>query len=70
MAEHGRMECQRMTSYIRRNTAETTVGRHKHPIGPRLRARNILTQAGEVALAAQVLNRMVREANLVTIRRP
>ncbi len=68
MAEHGRMAWQRMTGYGRRNAAETAVGRYKHLIGPRLRARSTLAQAGEVALAVQVLNRMIREAKPVTIR--
>ena len=69
MAEHGRMAWQRMTGYGRRSAAETTVGRYKHLIGPRLRGRNAVTQAGEVALAVQVLNRMIREAKPVTVRR-
>lgn len=69
MAEHGRMAWQRMTRYGRRNAVETALGRHKHLIGPRLRGRNAITQAGEVALAAQVLNRMIREAKPVTVRR-
>ncbi len=69
MAEHGRMAWQRMTGYGRRNAAETAVGRYKHLIGPRLRARNAAAQAGEVALAIQVLNRMIREAKPVTVRR-
>ena len=45
------------------------MARYKHLIGPRLHARNVATQAGEVALAVQVLNRMIREAKPVTIRR-
>ena len=49
--------------------AETAVGRYKHLIGPRLRARSAAAQAGEVALAIQVLNRMIREAKPVTVRR-
>ncbi len=69
IAEHGRMEWQRMTGYGRRSVAETAVGRHKHLIGPRLRARGAAAQAGEVALAVQALNRMIRDAKPVTIRR-
>ena len=69
MGEHGRMAWQRMTGYGRRNAAETTMARYKHLIGPRLHARNAATQAGEVALAVQVLNRMNREAKPVTIPR-
>ena len=51
IAEHGRVAWQRMTDYGRRNAAETAVSRYKHLIGPRLRARNALAQAGEVTLA-------------------
>ena len=69
ISEHGRMAWQRMTGYGRRNAAETTMARYKHLIGPRLRARIAATQAGEVALAIQVLNRMIREAKPVTVRR-
>ena len=48
--------------------AETTIGRYKHLIGPKLRARTADGQQAEVALAVQVLNRMIREAKPVTIR--
>ena len=58
-----------MADYGRRNAAETAVSRYKHLIGPRPRARNALAQAGEVTLAVQVLNRMIREAKPVTVRR-
>ena len=58
-----------MTGCGRRNAAETAIGRHKHLIGPRLRARSDAAQAGEVALAVQVLNRMIRKAKTVTVRR-
>jgi len=44
------------------------MARYKHLIGPRLRARNAAAQAGEVALAIQVLDHMIREAKPVTIR--
>ena len=68
IAEHGRMAWQRMNGYGRRNAAETTMARYKHLIGLRLRARSAAAQASEVALAVQVLNRMIREAKPVTIR--
>ena len=38
-------------------------------IGPKLRARSRPAQRGEVALAVQMLNRMIREAKLVSVRR-
>ena len=69
MAERGRIGWQRATGYGRRNLAETAIGRYKHLIGPKLRARTYAGQQGEAALAVQVLNRMIREAKPVTIRR-
>jgi hypothetical protein len=53
----------------RRNLAENAIGRYKHLIGPKLRARTDDGQQGEVALAIKVLNRMIRQAKPVTIRR-
>ncbi len=69
MAERGRIGWQRATGYGRRNHAETTMGRYKHLIGPKLRARIRPAQLGEVALAVQVLNRMIRTAKPVSVRR-
>jgi len=45
------------------------MARYKGLIGPKLQARHRDAQAGEVALAVQVLNRMIREAKPVAIRR-
>ena len=69
MAGHGRMARQRMTGYGKRNATETAIGRYKRLIGPKLRACGADAQAGEVALAVQVLNRMIHEAKPVTLRR-
>ena len=69
VAERGRMGWQRATGYGRRNLAENAIGRYKHLIGPKLRARTDAGQQGEVALAVHVLNRMIREAKPLTIRR-
>ena len=69
MAERGRIGWQRATGYGRRNHVETTMGRYKHLIGPKLRARCQPNQHGEVALAVQVLNRMIRTAKPVSVRR-
>ena len=65
IAEKGRMAWQKATGYGRRSLAETAVGRYKAIIGPKLRARSLPAQQGEVAMAAEVLNRMIRasEAN-------
>jgi hypothetical protein len=45
------------------------MGRYKYLIGPKLRARTNDGQQAEVALAVQVLNRMIRQLKPVTIRR-
>ena len=69
MADRGRIAWQRATGYGKRNHAETAMGRYKHLIGPKLRARTRPGQGGEVALAVQVLNRMIRTTKPVSIRR-
>lgn len=69
MADRGRIAWQRATGYGTRNHAETAMSRYKHLIGPKLRARNRAGQGGEVALAIQVLNRMIRTAKPVSVRR-
>ncbi len=50
------------------NIIETAVGRYKAIIGPKLRARTLPAQRGEAAIAAEVLNRMIRVAKPVSIR--
>jgi len=69
MAERGRIGWQHAVGYGKPNHAETTMGRYKHLIGPKLRARSRPSQHGEVTLAVQVLNRMIREAKPVSVRR-
>ena len=69
LAERGRIGWQRATEYGRRNHAATVMSRYKHLIGPRLRARSRAGQHGEVALAVQVLNRTIRTAKPIRIRR-
>ena len=69
MADRGRIGWQRATGYGKRNHAETAMSRYKHLIGPKLRARTRANQDGEVALAIQVLNRMIREAKPASVRR-
>ncbi len=68
IAEKGRMAWQKATGYGRRSLAETAVGRYKAIIGPKLRARILPAQQGEAAMAAEVLNRMIRVAKPVSIR--
>ncbi len=67
-AEKGRMAWQRATGYGRRSHAETAVGRYKGLIGPKLRARALPAQRGETAIAAEVLNRMIRAAKPISVR--
>ena len=59
MAERGRMGWQRATGYGRRNQAEAAMARYKHLIGPKLRARSLPAQKGEIAIAAAALIRMI-----------
>ena len=68
MAERGRIGWQRATGYGRRNHAETAMGRYKHLIGPRLRARTSSGQQGEVAIGVSVLNRMIQTGKPVSVR--
>ena len=68
IAEKGRMAWQKGTGYGRGSLAETAIGRYKHLIGPKLRARSLPGQQGEVALAVQVLNRMIRLAKPISVR--
>ncbi len=69
IAERGRMGWQQVTGYGRRNLVETAMGRYKHLIGPKLRARTLPGQQGEAALAVGALNRMIRIAKPVSVRR-
>jgi len=68
IAEYGRMAWQKATNYGRRSLGETALGRYKHLIGPKLRARTRPGQQGEVALSVQALNRMIRTAKPVSVR--
>ena len=68
MAACGRMGWQKATGYGRRNQAETAMARYKYLIGPKLRARSLPAQRGEVAIAAAVLNKMIRTAKPNSIR--
>ena len=68
IAEKGRMGWQRATGYGGRSLAETAIGRYKHLIGPKLRARTRSGQNGDVALSVQALNRMIRVAKPISVR--
>jgi hypothetical protein len=56
------MGWQKATGYGRRSLVETTIGRYKQMIGSKLRARGMAAQQGEVAIAVEALNRMIRVA--------
>ena len=62
------MAWQKATGYDRRSLVETAIGRYKHIIGPKLRARLSSSQQGEVAIAIQILNRMIRIAGPISVR--
>jgi len=68
IAEKGRMGWQKATGYGRRSLVETAIGRYKHLIGSTLRARNLATQQGEVAIAVRALNRMINVGKPLSIR--
>ncbi len=68
IAEKGRIGWQRATGYGRRSLVETAIGRYKHLIGSKLRARSLAAQQGEVAIAVEALNRMTRLAKPLSVR--
>ena len=59
IAERGRMGWQRASGYNRRALVEADISRFKRVIGDDLRLRTDGRQATEVAIAADVLNRML-----------
>ena len=65
---HGRLGWQKATGYGRRALVETTMGRYKALIGPRLRARHPDAQQTEAAIGVAVLNRMLASARPKSVR--
>ena len=59
IAEHGRMGWQKASGYNQRARAEAAISRYKRVIGDGLRSRTDRRQATEVAIAVDVLNRML-----------
>src|SRR5204863_612347 len=59
IAEHGRMSWQKTAGYNWRALVEADIGRWKRVIGHALRSQTEKRQATEVALAVDVLNRML-----------
>ena len=56
------------SKYGRWSLAETAMGCYAALIGPRLRARGLAHQHGEIALGVEVLNRVIRVAKPVSVR--
>ena len=59
IAEQGRLAWQATTDYGQRSLVETTMGRYKSLIGPRLRARGFAAHQTKAAIGVAVLNRML-----------
>ena len=69
ITEHGRLGWQVATDYGKRSLIETTMGRYKLLIGPRLRARGFAAQQAEAAIGVAVLNRMLTAGRPDSVRR-
>jgi hypothetical protein len=69
IAEQGRLAWQASTGYGQRSLVETTMGRYKTLIGPRLRARGFAGQQTEAAIGVAVLNRMLVAGRPDSVRR-
>ncbi len=68
ITEQGRLAWQAATDYGRRSSVETTMGRYKALIGPRLRARGFAAQQAEAAIGVTVLNRMLLTGRPKSVR--
>jgi hypothetical protein len=66
--EQGRLAWQAATGYGKRALVETTMGRYKALIGPRLRARGFTAQQTEAAIGVAVLNRMLAAGRPKSVR--
>jgi len=64
----GRLAWQTATGYGKRSLVETTMGRYKSIIGPRLRARKWEAQQTEATIAVAVLNRMMAAGRPQSVR--
>jgi hypothetical protein len=58
ITKQGRLAWQAATGYGRRSLVETTTGRYKALIEPRLRACGLAAQSAEAPIGVAVLNRM------------
>jgi transposase len=69
IAKRGRLAWQKATDYGKRSLVETTMGRYKALIGPRLRARGFAAQQTEAAIGVAVLNQMLAAGRPNSVRR-
>jgi hypothetical protein len=69
IAGQGRLAWQATTGDGRRSLVETTMGRYKSLIGPRLRARGFAARQTEAAIGVAVLNRMLAAGRPDSVRR-
>ncbi len=68
IAEQGRLSWQVATDYGQRSLVETTMGRDKALIGPRLRARGFPAQQTEATIGGAVLNQMLAAGRPKSVR--
>jgi hypothetical protein len=68
ITERGRLAWQAETDYGQRALIETTMGRYKALIGPRLRARGFAAQQTEAAIGVAGLNRMLTAGRPKSVR--
>jgi hypothetical protein len=69
ITKRGRLAWQVATGYGQRSLVETTMGRYKTLVGPRLRACGFAAQQSEAAIGVAVLNRMLASGRPDSIRR-
>jgi hypothetical protein len=69
IADQGRLAWQTATDYGQRSLVETTMGRYKLLIGPRMRARGFAAQQTDAAIGVVVLNRMLAAGRPDSVRR-
>ena len=66
--KEGRLAWQTATGYGQRALVETTMGRYKSLIDPRLRSKGFAAQQTEAAIGVAVLNRMLVAARPSSVR--
>jgi hypothetical protein len=67
IAEKGRMEWQKASDYNVRSRVEAAIGRYKQVIGDGLHFREDARRVTEVAIAVQVLNRMLELGHPISV---